>query len=116
LNYAPDTYIGRAKAYGADPYSLFHAFSTDPSTDTFYTIQILNATNNLSLLDQPTPRVSKIMINLLVLSICSAVGVTILMCSFTAVYKKLKKDTKIKTTPAPAQDKLIPQDEHQGKP
>lgn len=80
------------QAYSSS-YGLFYDTSTDPLTDTFYTISILNTTDNLDLLNQYTPRALQTRLNLILLSTLVALSPTVPILIYVEIRKKRKKNT-----------------------
>lgn len=76
-------------------YGLFHDTSTDPLTDTFYAVSILNTTDSLDLLNQSTPRTLQTGLNLILLSILVAFLPTVTILIYVEIQKKRKKNTAI---------------------
>lgn len=76
-----------------ESYGLFHETATDPLQDTFYAVSILNATGNLALLNQYTPRALQTRLNLVFLSTLVAFMTTVTMLIY--VRKIQKKNTSI---------------------
>jgi hypothetical protein len=84
----------------SDVYGLFHETSTDPIEDTFYAVSILNATGNLALLDQSTPKALQTRLNLVLLSIGVASVTTALFILITIRKQRLAKTNLEKRTGA----------------
>jgi prenyltransferase beta subunit len=71
-------------------YGCFFDTGTDPLVDTSYALMILNSTNNLNLLDQPTARPLKTSLNLVVLSLLIGSAV-ISIYTVSTLFKSKKK-------------------------
>lgn len=94
----------------ADEYGLFHDTSTDAITDTFYAISILNATGNLALLDQRTPKALIAAFNLTILSAILALIIAsgpVTLFTIPWIRKKLK--TPLATEPSTLNQNIIDQ-------
>jgi hypothetical protein len=72
-------------------YGLFQDGGMEPLFDTLYAILTLNATNGLSLLDQPTTRSRVVLLNIAILS--TAVTALVLIVSWGLVAFKKRKGT-----------------------
>lgn len=87
--------------YESDPYGLFLSTSTGPLGDTFYAVSILNATEDMALLDQTTPRAARTWLNLIILSALvtgTAVAIILITLRFRKKTQKPTAETKPQDT------------------
>jgi len=87
------------KAYSSSPYGLFEA-SGEPLVETSEAIEILNATESLHLLDQPTPRALASLYNLTLLSALTS-GLLLISSLIVMNLKKAKTKTIQSLQPSP---------------
>jgi len=74
--------------YSPNQYGTFWDFGADPLSDTIRAVILLNATNGLALLDQPTPRAYVVFFNIILASSLITGAATIALLTFNKLKKR----------------------------